>query len=73
MATVREENIARKIHTHIDVLHSKLRLLESYLTDGEDFKHDVPESKDVVEEAVCDLALCIDCVDRIEEIVKKIK
>ena len=73
MATVHEKNIARKIHTHIDVLHGKLRLLESYLTDGEDFKCDAPESKDVVEEAIVDLALCIDCIDRIEEIVKKIK
>ena len=73
MATVREENIARKIHTHIDVLHGKLRLLEAYLTDGEESKCDAPESKDVVEEAIVDLALCIDCIDRIEEIVKKIK
>ncbi len=68
-----DENIARKIHTHIDVLHGKLRHLESYLTDGEDFKCDVPESKDVVEEAIVDLVLCIDCVDRTEEILKKIK
>jgi len=68
-----ENIIARKIHAYIDVLHGKLRLLESYLTDGEDFKCDVPEAKDVVEEAITDLALCVDCVDRIEEILKKIK
>ena len=73
MATVREENIARKIHPHIDVLYNKLCILESYLTDGDSFRRYTPESEDVVERAVLRLALCIDCIDRIEEIVRKIK
>lgn len=67
------ETAAQKVHACISVLHGKLRHLESYLTDGEDFKCAAPEAKDVVEEAISDLALCVDCVDRIEEIVKKIK
>jgi len=67
-----DENIARKIHAYIDVLLIKLCHLESYLT-GEDFKVAAPESKDVVEEAIADLMLGVECVNRIEKIVKKIK
>lgn len=71
--TEQDAKLARKIHAYINVLRGKLHSLECYLNFDEEFKCDVPEPKDVVEEAIGDLQLCIDCVDRIEEIVKKIK
>ena len=74
MAKEHDENPARKIQAHITVLHVKLRDLETYLVEPDErFQAIHDPSQDIVEEAVIELQLCIDCVDRIEEIVKRIK
>jgi len=69
------KEIPGKIHAYINTLHDRLLRLESYLTDREEgeIKCDRLKAKDVVEAAVHELRICIARVDRIGEIVKKIK
>lgn len=67
------EAVAQTIQAYTNVLLGKLRRLEAYLLDDEDSKYERVEAKDIVEDVVLDLQLCVGYVDRIEEIVRKIK